>query len=124
MVERAAPSAAGEGELVVVLVNAPAADAPKIARALVEQRLCACVNVVPGIKSFYFWEGKLTEDDESTLLIKTRQSRVEDLTRAVKGLHPYAVPEVIALPLVQGVGNPDYLAWVRDQVSGTGAENG
>ncbi len=124
MVDPDAVSGAGEGDLVVVLVNAPAADAPRIARALVERRLCACVNVVPGVKSFYFWEGKLTEDDESTLLIKTLRGRVSDLTLAVKGLHPYSVPEVIALPLVAGLGNPDYLTWVKDQASGSGVENG
>lgn len=106
----------GDGALVVVLVNTPPADAPRIARALVERKLAACVNVVPGVKSFYFWEGKLEEEEESTLLVKTTASSVEQLTKAVKELHPYSVPEVIALP-IETAGNPDYLDWVRKSVA-------
>jgi len=102
-------------ELRVVLVNAPAEAAKIIARALVERRLAACVNVVPGVTSFYYWEGKLEEDTESTLLIKTRATLVGELTRAVKDLHPYAVPEVLALTIDPLEGNLDYLAWVRSE---------
>lgn len=102
-------------ELCVLLINAPQADAGRIARALVERKLAACVNVVPAVTSFYFWEGKLEEDQEATLLVKTARERVPELTRAVKEMHPYAVPEVIALPLLEA-GNADYLAWVRDSV--------
>ncbi|HTJ82350.1 MAG TPA: divalent-cation tolerance protein CutA [Polyangiaceae bacterium] len=111
--------ASDDDALVVVLVNAPPAEAPRIGRALVERGLAACVNVVAGVTSFYFWEGKLCEDAESTLVIKTRASLVQDLTQAVKGLHPYTVPEVIVLPLVAGAGNPDYAAWVRAEATGT-----
>lgn len=106
-----------DGALVVVLVNAPPAEAPRIAKALVEQRLAACVNVIPGVKSFYFWEGNLEEDEESTLLVKTTAAGVAALTTAVKELHPYSVPEVIAVPL-KNAGNPDYLDWVRKSVAG------
>jgi len=106
----------GEGALVVVLVNAPPADAPRIARALIERRIAACVNVIPGVKSFYFWDGALQEDDESTLVVKTTSAALEALTAAVKELHPYSVPEVIALPLAEG-GNAAYLDWVRGSVT-------
>ncbi|NUP09283.1 MAG: divalent-cation tolerance protein CutA [Polyangiaceae bacterium] len=108
---------ADEGDLRVVLVNTPVDAAESIARAIVEQRLAACVNVVPKVKSFYFWEGKLQEDDESTLLIKTRAALVGALTTAVKAIHPYSVPEVVALPIDGSAGNPDYLAWVRSETS-------
>lgn len=106
-----------EPALRLVLVNAPPDRAPEIARALVERRLAACVNVVPGVRSFYRWQGKLEEDQESTLLVKTRADRVEELTRAVRELHPYEVPEVIALPIEAGAGNPAYLAWVASETA-------
>lgn len=106
-----------DGALVVVLVNSPPADAPRIAKALVEQKLAACVNVIPGVKSFYFWEGALQEDEESTLVVKTTAASVQRLTKAVKELHPYSVPEVVALPL-KNAGNADYLDWVRKSIAG------
>ena len=101
-----------EGELDVVLVNAPPADAKRIARALVEARLAACVNVIPGVTSIYRWEGAVHEDSECTLVIKTRRALVQELTARVRELHPYAVPEVVALPIAEGRGNAPYLAWV------------
>ena len=106
--------AAGAGEpLCVVLVNAPPDAAKVIARALVEKKLAACVNVVPKVASYYVWDGALQEDEESTLLVKTRVAMVPELTAAVKAMHPYTVPEVVALSIDGSVGNPDYLAWVR-----------
>ncbi len=108
--------AAAEGDLAVVLVNAPPAEAPGLARALVERRLAACVNVVPKVTSFYVWDGALQEEEESTLLIKTTAAQIPALTLAVRELHSYSVPEVIALPVL-AAGNPEYLAWVRSCVA-------
>ncbi len=110
-------SPAGDGRpslepLSLVLCNAPSDDAVRIARALVERRLCACVNVVPGVTSVYRWKGELEVDAESTLLLKTRASLVGALTTAILELHPYEVPEVVALPIDGSAGNPAYLAWV------------
>ncbi len=102
-----------DSALSLVLVNAPPGAAAGIARALVERHLAACVNVIPGIKSFYFWDGALQEDSESTLLIKTRTSLVPELTAAIRALHSYSVPEVLALPIDDKLGNLEYLAWVR-----------
>ncbi len=99
----------------VVLVNTPTDHAEKIARELVEKKLAACVNVVPGVRSFYFWEGKLVADDESTLLVKTRASLLPELTEAVRAVHPYRVPEVLSLVVDGGAGNPDYIAWIRSE---------
>jgi periplasmic divalent cation tolerance protein len=96
----------------VVLVNAPASEARHIARALVDEELAACVNVLPGVTSIYRWDGKVHEDAEVTLVIKTRRSLVRDLTARVKALHSYSVPEVIALPVASDRGNADYLRWV------------
>jgi periplasmic divalent cation tolerance protein len=106
--------------LALVLCTAPPDDALRIARALVERRLAACVNVVPGVTSVYRWAGAIHEDRESTLLVKTRRALVESLTAAIGELHPYAVPEVIAIGLDPGAGNPEYLAWVRSETAPPG----
>lgn len=103
---------AGDDAVCVVLCNAPPVNAGPIAKALVERRLAACVNVVPTVTSHYRWEGALHEDVESQLVIKTVAWRVADVTAAIRELHPYKVPEVIALPVLDA-GNEDYLAWVR-----------
>ena len=113
--------ALGEAPLRLVLCNAPADQAEAIARAVLEKRLAACVNIVPGVVSLYWWQGALCRDGESTLLIKTRSDLVEPLTEAIRSAHPYDVPEVIALPLQAGEGNAAYAAWVRAE---TGSSRG
>jgi periplasmic divalent cation tolerance protein len=99
-------------DVVLVLINAPEEQAEEIARALVEEKLAACVNVVPRVTSIYRWEGKIERAVESTLLVKTRRALVEVLTAAVKARHPYTVPEVVAVPIDGTLGNAAYLAWV------------
>jgi periplasmic divalent cation tolerance protein len=96
----------------VLLVNCPPEKAAAVGRALVERGLAACVNVVPGVTSIYRWEGKLEEAVESTLLVKTRRELAAEVTLAIRELHPYAVPEVVAIPLASDRGNADYLEWV------------
>ena len=105
---RRSPLAAG---VLVVMVTAPSADkAAEIARALVEERLAACGNVVPQLRSIYRWEGAVQDEAEALLLLKTTRARLEALRARVLSLHPYQVPEVIALP-VEG-GHAGYLAWI------------
>jgi periplasmic divalent cation tolerance protein len=111
----ARPVAPAEAELRVVLCNAAPERAKAIARALVERRLAACVNLVPGVVSVYRWEGAVEEADETTLLIKTRAALVPALTAAIRELHDYELPEVVALPIVVGEGNDAYRAWVADE---------
>ncbi len=101
-------------EVRVVFVTAPdGATGGRIARSLVSERLAACVNLVPGVRSIYRWEGAVEEDDEVLLVIKTCGDRVEPLRERVLALHPYDVPEVLALP--SAGGSEPYLEWVRKE---------
>ena len=89
----------------------------ELARTLLEARLIACANLIPQVTSLYWWEGKIQEDAEVLLVLKTTRERVEALIAAVKQHHPYTVPEVISLPIEQG--NPDYLAWIDESLAQT-----
>ena len=84
--------------------------AAEISTALIEQGLAACVNRVPGIKSWYRWEGRLQQDEEVLLLVKTTQARFPDVEAAIRRLHPAQVPEIIGVPIV--AGSADYLNWL------------
>jgi periplasmic divalent cation tolerance protein len=101
-------------DALVVLVTTPTPErAAEIARAVVEERLAACGNVVPGLRSIYRWEGKVQEDAEALLVLKTTRARFEALRDRVLALHPYQVPEVLAVP-VEG-GSAAYLAWIAGE---------
>ncbi|GAB1869050.1 Protein CutA-like protein [Camponotus japonicus] len=88
--------------------------AKKIACGLVENKLAACVNIIPQVTSIYEWEGKIQEDPELLLMIKTRTEKIDALTKYVKDNHPYTVCEVISLPIQNG--NDDYLKWISEVV--------
>ena len=90
--------------------------AQKIASALVREHEAACVNIVPGIKSIYFWEGKECEDEECLLLIKSSSDRFDAVQERIRMLHTYEVPEIIALPITAGDSN--YLAWLQASLKG------
>ena len=106
----------GRGPL-VVLVTAPSeAIALELGQRLVDDRLAACVSVVPGVTSIFMWEGKREEASEALLVIKTRAERYPALQQRVLELHPYSVPEVLALAVEAGA--PAYLRWVQDSVAG------
>lgn len=95
----------------LVLTNAPdAAVAERIATALVEQRLVACVNILAPCRSVYRWQGAVHADAEVPLLIKTTAERYAEVEAAIRVLHPYELPEIIAVDIGQGL--PGYLAWV------------
>ena len=99
---------------IVILVTAGSeAEAEKIATALVEEQLAACVNILSPIRSIYCWEGKVVDDREWLLLIKTRAARFAAVEARVKALHSYQVPEVIALPIVAGAEG--YMRWLRGE---------
>lgn len=104
-------------EFLVVLVTAgSAAEGDRLARALVEERLAACVSRLAGVHSLYRWQGKVEESAEELLVIKTRADSFPALEKRVRELHSYAVPEIIALPIVHGSEN--YLRWLGEQTSG------
>ena len=97
----------------VLLCTCPPAAAEAIARGLLERKLVACVNALPGVVSRYWWKGALARDEETLLLIKTEAARVPEVIAALKDLHPYEVPELLSLPV--DAGAEPYLAWVRDE---------
>ena len=102
-----------ESEQVLVLTTLPASgDAAEFARALVEARLAACVNLMPPMESVYRWEGRVEREPERQVLIKTSRDRVPALWDRVKQLHPYEVPEFIVLPIVDG--SAAYLKWIGE----------
>lgn len=113
-----APSA---DDFVVVFVTVPNQDiAATLAKALVQDRLVACVNILPGVRSIYAWQGKLCDDAELLCVLKTRLALFPALRERVVAMHPYEVPEVIAVPL--RAGHEPYLAWLRAETCAPGAE--
>ena len=104
------------GPLVALSTVARPDDAERIARSLVEKGLAACVNVIPGVVSFYRWQGRVERDAEVLLVIKTRGERFEALRAALLAEHPYEIPELVALSIV--AGHEPYLAWLESSVRG------
>lgn len=104
-----------ESQLVTIFMTAPdGAEAERMGRALVEERLAACANVVPGVVSVYRWEGRMQRDEEALVILKTTGEGVPALKARAVELHPYDVPEFLALPVVDG--HQPYLDWVRGEV--------
>lgn len=99
-------------EIVVLVTAKNLREARKIAGRLVEEKLAACVNVIPRVESVFFWKGKICKENEALMIIKTRRAIFTRLERRVKKLHSYTVPEVIALPIEKG--SKEYLSWVRE----------
>jgi periplasmic divalent cation tolerance protein len=101
-------------KIVVFVTAGNSKDAGLLAKSLVEKRLAACVNLLPGVASWYWWEGKVTEDQEVLLMMKTSRDKFAAVEKEVLRLHSYAVPEVIALQIVEGSQN--YLNWIEESV--------
>jgi periplasmic divalent cation tolerance protein len=101
-------------KIVVLSTCATEAEAEKLARALVEARVAACVNIVPGVRSIYRWQGAVESAAECLLVIKSSRARFGELRAALEKAHSYEVPEVLALPVVEGA--PNYLSWLESQL--------
>ena len=102
--------------LVVFITTSSYDEARKIASALVVQRKAACVNIVPKVNSLFRWKGKIEEAEESLMVVKTRAELFPEVVSTVKSIHSYEVPEIIALPIIEG--NADYLAWLKEETGG------
>ena len=105
-----------EQRLIVLCTVPDQSSAEQIGGALVDERLAACVNILPGVTSVYSWQGKRETDREVVLIIKTRQGVYQNLEQRIVALHPYELPEIVAVPLVEGLAG--YLGWI-DEMTGT-----
>ena len=101
---------------VVVMVTASSEEeAETMGKQLVEERLVACANCLPGVRSIFVWQGELCDESEVLLIMKSQRSYVSRIVRRVKELHSYDVPEIIALPIIDG--SEDYLKWIEESLS-------
>jgi len=103
-------------EIIILITAGSQEEGEKIAQALVTEHLVACVNSIPGVRSFFVWEGRVQDAAEVLLVCKSRMALMDKVMERVKSLHSYTVPEIIALPIVAGL--PSYLAWVKDSTKG------
>ena len=101
-------------KIVIFVTVGNSSDAALLAKSLVEKRLAACVNLVPGVSSWYWWEGKVNVDEEVLLMMKTSRDKFAALEKEVLRLHSYAVPEIIAIQIVEGSKN--YLNWIEESL--------
>ena len=102
-------------QIVILTTCASEQEAETLARMLVERRLAACVNVVPGVRSYYRWQGAVESGGEWLLIVKSSRSLFDPLRAALEQAHSYEVPEVLALPVVEGA--PNYLAWLASSLA-------
>jgi periplasmic divalent cation tolerance protein len=102
---------------VILIVTAPdKKEANRLADMILKKRLAACVNLIPGMTSRYWWKGKMRKGSEVLMVIKTRKALFKKLERLVKENHPYELPEIIAIPIV--AGSPEYLNWINSETKG------
>jgi len=105
-----------EPAYIVVLITVPGSqEAQQLSKLLLEQKKAACVNIISGVNSRFWWQGQLDSAEENLLIVKTKASLLTELISLVKTAHSYEVPEIIALPVIGG--NQDYLAWIEGSVS-------
>jgi periplasmic divalent cation tolerance protein len=102
--------------IVVYVTTGSPAEGDRIARALVDERLAACVNRIAPVQSVYRWQGNVEQSEEQLLIIKTQRRLFAALEKRVRELHSYSVPEIVALPIIDG--SQDYLQWLGDQTTG------
>lgn len=103
----------GLANVVIFITAGTEEEARKIADRLLNHKKAACVNIVPGVSSLFWWQGKLDSAQESLLVVKTKASLLDEIVSLVKEIHSYDIPEIIALPIVGG--NQDYLEWISNE---------
>lgn len=99
-------------DIIVLITASDEEEALKIARAIVEEKLAGCVNIIKDIRSIYSWQGKIEDEKEVLMVAKTQKTLFDSLMKRVKELHSYTVPEIIALPIIHG--SEDYLKWLKE----------
>jgi len=102
--------------IVIFIATSNRKEAEKIANALLAEKLAACVNILDGVHSLFWWQGKIDSSNEALLMVKTKSALLQDIIHRVKELHSYDVPEIIALPIVGG--SQKYLSWISESVKG------
>ncbi|TMB10796.1 MAG: divalent-cation tolerance protein CutA [Deltaproteobacteria bacterium] len=103
-------------DAILVLTTLPTADAAvEVAKALIGEKLAACANILPALRSIYRWEGKVQDENEVLVLLKSRQGQYESLKTRILELHPYDVPEILAIPIERGHGA--YLDWIASETT-------
>lgn len=101
-----------EDAVVVFVTTSTIDEARKIGKTLVEERLIACVNILPQVESIFYWQEKICNEKEALMIIKTKKPLIDDIIKRVKSIHSYSIPEIIALPIISG--SEDYIKWVKD----------
>ena len=102
-------------EFIVILITcASSEEAEKITETLVSEKLIACGNIISGVQSIFFWQGKVSKEKEALIIAKSVKDKFSSIVARVKTLHSYTLPEIIALPLVEG--SPEYLSWTKETV--------
>ncbi len=99
--------------IVIYITTGSVNEAEKIGRALVEEKLAACSNIISPIRSIYSWQGKICDDKEALMVVKTRKKHFEQIVKRVETLHSYDVPEIIAIPIVDG--SSKYMSWLNEE---------
>jgi periplasmic divalent cation tolerance protein len=97
--------------ILIIITAANKKEANKIAQALLKRKLVACANIISGVSSLFWWQGKIDRCQESVLFLKTKRSLFRKITKFVKSLHSYEVPEIIAIPIIEG--DKDYMRWLN-----------
>lgn len=98
--------------IIVFITTSNEDEASKIARTLVESKLAACVNIVRNLRSIYRWQGKIEDESEILMIVKTQKRLFQSLAQKVREMHSYTVPEIIAMPVIEG--SEDYLKWLKE----------
>ncbi|MEE9474203.1 MAG: divalent-cation tolerance protein CutA [Candidatus Hydrothermarchaeaceae archaeon] len=99
---------------IVYITASNIGEARDLVEAIVKERLAACANVVESVESTYWWQGKIERDDESLIILKTKESKLDELIKRVKELHSYENPEIVAVPILKG--SSDYLRWIDEEL--------
>jgi periplasmic divalent cation tolerance protein len=99
--------------IVIYITTGSVNEAEKIGRTLVEEKLVACSNIISPIRSIYSWQGKICDDKEALMVLKTKRKLFKQIVKRVEKLHSYDVPEIIAIPIIEGSGK--YLSWINEE---------